>query len=141
MKEINNLNSSNMASYVLKLTKECKTNENDEDLQNVRGIKDERYMFNKIKLAENKANIQKLVNELPKSFSNETGESVTALRDHKDGDQWTGDIRTALDLLALAEGIGLVKYAMPRSMWKSMFYLGLPKVILKQKTNEKDMEK
>lgn len=79
------------------------------------------FCFNKSRLEEKREDLVSMLKELDDKFFVGKGEGYSFLNAcmTKNGRQW-GEHRNIDELICLGIGLGLVKFCMPREMWKVM---------------------
>lgn len=86
------------------------------------------FAFNAERLEQEREHITSLLAELPEEFKE--GYTFLNLCTNKDGVLWTGDHMVCEELVAMAIGLDLMSFCLPREMW-SCLPGGMPYVIVK----------
>jgi hypothetical protein len=85
-----------------------------------------RFLFDKKKLEEKRADVVDMLKELPDQFRNSGGGGWSFLNacTNKDGEQW-GEHRNIDELVCLGRALGVLDFVLPREAW-AMFPGGMP---------------
>jgi hypothetical protein len=88
-----------------------------------------KFVFMKDRLEAHRSEVVDIINQLPNEFrkSGGGGWSFLNLCTDKDGNQW-GEQHDAEALYVIANGLGLAKTQMPKTMW-GMFPGGVPYIV------------
>lgn len=80
------------------------------------------YLLDREKLELHRENIADMVRQIPDDFQLDGGGGMTFLNlcMRNDGVQWTGFHWTQEKLYAMAAGLGMGKFLMPRNFWSAM---------------------
>lgn len=123
------ITASNMSELVRNSFREClfKEGEKIKDVVSVEGIASN-FGFHPQRLEEHRELLSALLANLPEEFKK--GYTFLNLCTTKDGELWTGEQVVCEQLVAMAVGLKLMAYCLPRNMW---FVLpgGVPYVIVK----------
>ena len=89
------------------------------------------YLFDKRKLESHRKQIIEWLNELPDEFHKDKGGGWSFLNacNTKDGVQWTDFHLRMEQLFAMAFGLELARFQLPREMW-TMFPGGMPYIVV-----------
>ena len=89
------------------------------------------YLFNEKRLERYRSEIIKWLNDLPDNFHKDKGGGWSFLNacNTRDGDLWTGFHERMDQLFAMAFGLKLAQFLMPRNMWM-MFPGGMPYIVV-----------
>ena len=80
-----------------------------------------RFLFDKAKLEEKRADVVSMLKELPKPFRKDEGGGWSFLNAciTQDGEQW-GEHRNIDELICLGIALGVVEFQLPREAWKAL---------------------
>lgn len=80
------------------------------------------YLLDRAKLEEHREDIQSMIEQLPTEFLKDGGGgwSFLNLCMRADGVQWTGLHWVQEMLYAMAAGLGMAKFSLPREMWAAL---------------------
>ena len=92
--------------------------------------KPKKFGFHPERLAQAKAPLMDMIQQLPDQFLKNKGGGWTFLNlcNRKDESQWTGEHKTMEALVCLAIGAGIGAYCAPRDIWP-VFPGGMPYVV------------
>ena len=123
------INASNMAKIVTDAFMDClyKDGEDTTGFVKVDGVV-RQFGFHPQRLEEKRELVKDLLNQLPEEFKE--GWSFLCMCKNKKGEQWGEHIHCE-QLTALAIGLGMAEYPMPREMWV-MFPGGVPYIQIKE---------
>ena len=112
--------SDNMAELVDNATKDClfRTGQDEEaSMVKVEGIV-RIFGFNSERLESKRELVKEILDNLPDEFKE--GYTFLNLCMTKDGDFWTGTHFVMEELVALAIGLDLMEYCLPREFWSAL---------------------
>src|SRR5580698_3030512 len=78
--------------------------------------------FHPDRLESHREEVRNMLSDLPLQFRKGIGGGWSFLNacNDKDGNLWTGEHKTVMELVALGIGLGLAGYCLPRSMWDAL---------------------
>jgi len=91
--------------------------------------------FHPERLASHKAEVDEMLAELPDEFKKSMGGGWSFLNacNDKNGNQWTDLQKTMEQLVLLGIALGVVKFQLPREVWKALPG-GMPYLVISQKS-------
>jgi hypothetical protein len=97
------------------------------------------FGFHPERLEAVREDVQSMVEQLPENFFKDKGGGWSFLNmcNRNDGELWTGEHRVMEALLALAMGLGMAAYAMPRDIWPTLPG-GVPYVVFDLEASKED---